>query len=105
MASEDINKAAEDPKASPDYIRFPVLPPGDKLNRWSQTLTRGHDFPGAQVGSNSPDPRNCDQRRVWGDIGELRGSSLGSRPSLDAVLIIVLARPCCTLPASRIAMP
>ncbi|KAH6670328.1 dihydroxy-acid dehydratase [Plectosphaerella plurivora] len=49
MASEDINKAAEDPKASPDYIRFPVLPPGDKLNRWSQTLTRGHDFPGAQA--------------------------------------------------------
>lgn len=32
-----------------DYIRFKCLPPGEKLNRWSQILTREHDFPGAQV--------------------------------------------------------
>jgi dihydroxy-acid dehydratase len=38
-----------DPKSSPDYVQFKCLPPGGPLNRWSTTLTRGHDFPGAQV--------------------------------------------------------
>jgi dihydroxy-acid dehydratase len=32
-----------------DYIQFEHLPSGGPLNRWSQVLTRGHDFPGAQV--------------------------------------------------------
>lgn len=38
------------------YIDFPCLPPDAKhedgtpaLNRYSATMTRGHDFPGAQV--------------------------------------------------------
>ncbi|KAK3358438.1 hypothetical protein B0T24DRAFT_540608 [Lasiosphaeria ovina] len=32
-----------------DYTQFERLPPGGPLNRWSQVITRGHDFPGAQV--------------------------------------------------------
>ncbi|KAK5655288.1 hypothetical protein OQA88_5855 [Cercophora sp. LCS_1] len=32
-----------------DYIQWKPLPPGGPLNRWSQSLTRGHDFPGAQA--------------------------------------------------------
>ncbi|KAK4120273.1 dihydroxy-acid and 6-phosphogluconate dehydratase [Parathielavia appendiculata] len=32
-----------------DYIQFECLPSGGPLNRWSQVLTRGHDFPGAQA--------------------------------------------------------
>ncbi|KAF5130383.1 putative dihydroxy-acid dehydratase, mitochondrial [Metarhizium anisopliae] len=38
-----------DPKSSADYIQFKCLPPGGPLNRWSTTLTREHDFPGAQA--------------------------------------------------------
>lgn len=41
----------EDPKGDSQYIRFKCLPPGGPLNRWSHNATRGHDFPGAQVGS------------------------------------------------------
>lgn len=39
----------------PRYIDFPYLEHGTvidgklALNRWSHTITRGHDFPGAQV--------------------------------------------------------
>jgi dihydroxy-acid dehydratase len=39
----------------PRYIDFPCLRPGSRvdgkqaLNRWSSTITRGHDFPGAQA--------------------------------------------------------
>jgi len=43
---------------SHDYIEFNCLPPGGKLNRWSQNLTNGHDFPGAQAmlyGAGVPD--------------------------------------------------
>ncbi len=32
-----------------DYIQWKTLPPGGALNRWSQAVTREHDFPGAQV--------------------------------------------------------
>ena len=32
-----------------EYIQFDHLPPGGPLNRWSQFMTRGHDFPGAQA--------------------------------------------------------
>ncbi|KAH6839546.1 dihydroxy-acid/6-phosphogluconate dehydratase [Chaetomium sp. MPI-CAGE-AT-0009] len=32
-----------------EYLQFECLPPGGALNRWSQVLTRGHDFPGAQA--------------------------------------------------------
>ena len=32
-----------------DYIQWSCLPPGGALNRWSQAITRDHDFPGAQV--------------------------------------------------------
>ncbi|KAJ6439858.1 dihydroxy-acid dehydratase [Purpureocillium lavendulum] len=39
----------DDPKASSDYVQFKCLPPGGPLNRWSTTLTREHDFPGAQA--------------------------------------------------------
>lgn len=36
-----------------DYLQPEVLPTGGNLNRWSHVLTRGHDFPGAQVSSTS----------------------------------------------------
>ena len=53
MASQgDSNSSplpTHDPKSSSDYIQFKALPPGGALNRWSTNLTRGHDFPGAQV--------------------------------------------------------
>jgi dihydroxy-acid dehydratase len=45
------NGATEIPK----YINFPEVPYGTKrdgklvLNRWSSTITNGHDFPGAQA--------------------------------------------------------
>jgi dihydroxy-acid dehydratase len=32
-----------------DYLVLDCLPAGDALNRWSHTLTKDHDFPGAQV--------------------------------------------------------
>lgn len=41
---------------APRYIEFPAIQPGTLredgspiLNRWSSTLTKDHDFPGAQV--------------------------------------------------------
>jgi dihydroxy-acid dehydratase len=52
MASQQASSTAEpgpDPKASPDYLQFPCLPPGGPLNRWSRRITKDHDFPGAQV--------------------------------------------------------
>ncbi|KAF9878063.1 dihydroxy-acid dehydratase [Colletotrichum karsti] len=36
-------------KDSHDYLQFKTLPPGGPLNRWSHTITREHDFPGAQA--------------------------------------------------------
>lgn len=36
-----------------DYVQWKSLPPGGPLNRWSHTITREHDFPGAQVSSPS----------------------------------------------------
>ncbi|KAF6801213.1 dihydroxy-acid dehydratase [Colletotrichum sojae] len=36
-------------KDSNDYLQFKTLPPGGPLNRWSHTITREHDFPGAQA--------------------------------------------------------
>ena len=51
MAMPGDNKAE-----APRYIDFECVPAGTKredgspvLNRWSSVLTRGHDFPGAQV--------------------------------------------------------
>ncbi|WYZ39706.1 hypothetical protein EsH8_IV_000047 [Colletotrichum jinshuiense] len=38
-----------DYKDSHDYIQFKSLPAGGPLNRWSHTITREHDFPGAQA--------------------------------------------------------
>ncbi|KAJ5278955.1 dihydroxy-acid dehydratase [Penicillium angulare] len=42
--------------SEPKYISFPHLPAGSKhpdgspvLNRWSSTITKGHDFPGAKA--------------------------------------------------------
>ncbi|KAK3339750.1 dihydroxy-acid/6-phosphogluconate dehydratase [Lasiosphaeria hispida] len=32
-----------------DYVQWKALPAGGALNRWSQNMTRGHDFPGAQA--------------------------------------------------------
>lgn len=36
-------------KDSHDYIQFKEHPIEGQLNRWSHTITREHDFPGAQV--------------------------------------------------------
>ncbi|KAK8065750.1 dihydroxy-acid dehydratase [Apiospora hydei] len=43
------SSSAADPKADPQYIQFDCLPPGGPLNRWSHSITREHDFPGAQA--------------------------------------------------------
>ncbi|ROT38099.1 dihydroxy-acid dehydratase [Sodiomyces alkalinus F11] len=49
-STEESNAPATDfSHQSSDYIQFPVLPPGGKLNRWSHKLTREHDYPGAQA--------------------------------------------------------
>ncbi|KAK3944383.1 dihydroxy-acid/6-phosphogluconate dehydratase [Diplogelasinospora grovesii] len=40
--------ARNEPKPG-DYIQWNCLAPGDGLNRWSHTITQGHDFPGAQA--------------------------------------------------------
>ncbi|ETS75806.1 dihydroxy-acid dehydratase [Pestalotiopsis fici W106-1] len=48
-ASKDVGSGSIDPKADPQYIQFKCLPPGGALNRWSHTITREHDFPGAQA--------------------------------------------------------
>lgn len=32
-----------------DYIQWDCLPPGGALNRWSHSMTKGHDYVGAQV--------------------------------------------------------
>lgn len=37
-----------EPKSA-DYIDWECLPPGGPLNRWSHTITKDHDYPGAQV--------------------------------------------------------
>ena len=45
----------ENGREAPKYIAFPSIEHGalrdgrPVLNRWSSTLTKGHDFPGAQV--------------------------------------------------------
>ncbi|KAK7967311.1 uncharacterized protein PG986_001588 [Apiospora aurea] len=43
------SSSAADPKSDPQYIQFDCLPPGGPLNRWSHSITREHDFPGAQA--------------------------------------------------------
>lgn len=51
MESSTTSQEAEVPR----YIQFPSIEPGTLrdgkpvLNRWSSTLTKDHDFPGAQV--------------------------------------------------------
>jgi hypothetical protein len=47
--NDGLPPVEQDPKISPDFIQFKCMPPGEQLNRWSTNLTRGHDFPGAQV--------------------------------------------------------
>ncbi|KAK1764442.1 dihydroxy-acid/6-phosphogluconate dehydratase [Phialemonium atrogriseum] len=42
------NGTRNEPKAG-DYIQWKSLPPGGALNRWSHSITKGHDFPGAQA--------------------------------------------------------
>ncbi|KAK3186035.1 hypothetical protein K4F52_005259 [Lecanicillium sp. MT-2017a] len=58
MSEAPTSQSGPDPKASDDFIQFKCLPPGGPLNRWSTTLTREHDFPGAQAmlyGAGVPD--------------------------------------------------
>lgn len=53
MDPSNLEKQAE--PEEPRYLDFPHLAEGamrdgkPALNRWSSTLTNGHDFPGAQV--------------------------------------------------------
>ena len=91
MAQQDgsVVSTAEDPKSSSDYIQFKCTPPGGDLNRWSTVLTRGHDYPGAQVGHLSsllPPLSN--------------GASFVSRCHTRVVLMVSYEtkRPCCTAP-------
>ncbi|KAL2752365.1 hypothetical protein ACRALDRAFT_1052212 [Sodiomyces alcalophilus JCM 7366] len=49
-STDESNAPATDhSQQGSDYLQFPVLPPGGKLNRWSHKLTREHDYPGAQA--------------------------------------------------------
>ena len=55
----DSSKPVSSTFGEAKYIEFPCLPEGTKhedgtlaLNRYSSTITRGHDFPGAKVGSS-----------------------------------------------------
>lgn len=45
-----------------DYIQWESLPPGGALNRWSHSMTKDHDFVGAQVSpryhTTTPAPRH-----------------------------------------------
>ncbi|KAI1204373.1 dihydroxy-acid dehydratase [Annulohypoxylon truncatum] len=57
-AKTGLSPSLQDPKSDPQYIQFECLPPGGPLNRWSHTITREHDFPGAQAqlyGAGVPD--------------------------------------------------
>lgn len=49
MASEQQGHDSSHAMQGSDYLQFPILPPGDKLNRWSHKITREHDYPGAQA--------------------------------------------------------
>ena len=44
MASQARNEPRPD-----DYVEWECLPPGGPLNRWSQVITRGHEYPAAQA--------------------------------------------------------
>ncbi|KAK0646831.1 hypothetical protein B0T16DRAFT_290286, partial [Cercophora newfieldiana] len=46
---QDAATTARNEPQYDDYIQWKVLPAGGPLNRWSHAVTRGHDFPGAQV--------------------------------------------------------
>lgn len=64
MASSTPANGLEQPR----YINFPSIEHGTMrdgapaLNRWSATITKGHDFPGAQVRSAFP---NTDRNANW----------------------------------------
>ncbi|KXJ88690.1 dihydroxy-acid dehydratase [Microdochium bolleyi] len=46
----ELGAGVTDPKSDAQYIQFRTLPAeSGKLNRWSNAVTRGHDFPGAQA--------------------------------------------------------
>lgn len=56
MVPSNETKAME--PEEPRFLNFPRLPEGAKyadgqpaMNKYSSTVTRGHEFPGAQVGS------------------------------------------------------
>lgn len=54
MDPHNLEKQREEPQA-PRYLDFPHAPETNgsepkKLNKFSSTLTKDHDFPGAQVG-------------------------------------------------------
>lgn len=63
------------------YIEFPSLPSGAKhddgspvLNRHSATITRGHDFPGAQVRLPPASPIYLSfYMSIYGSIDLVRG--------------------------------
>lgn len=79
--------APEHVPEAPSYISFPCIPHGTLrdgkpiLNRWSVTLTKDHDFPGAQV---------CSQLESAGNN------------CLRACQFLTLYRLCSTRPACRI---
>lgn len=58
-----------DPKSDPQYIQFKCLPPGGPLNRWSQNLTRNHEFPAAQAALYAAGVPNEDMMRNAPQVG------------------------------------
>lgn len=61
MASTSLQKQFE--PEEPRFLDFPHLPPSTtqdgrlRLNKYSSNMTRGHDFPGAQVRKAIPGDR------------------------------------------------
>ncbi|KAH8780857.1 dihydroxy-acid dehydratase [Diaporthe sp. PMI_573] len=45
----NVSNGARNTPRDGDYIQWDSLPPGGPLNRWSHSMTKGHDYVGAQA--------------------------------------------------------
>lgn len=67
------NEARNTPRDG-DYIQWDSLPPGGPLNRWSHSMTKGHDYVGAQV--SPPRPTG----HAWPGYRQANASATLTRP-------------------------
>lgn len=66
---DDSNIAKMSEPEVPRFLDFPHSKPGSKLNRYSSTLTRAHDFPAAQAMLYAAGVENEDQLKNWPQVG------------------------------------